>query len=786
MKEDKLVSVYINVYNRADLVGETIRSVLSQTYANLQIIIVDDGSTDGTADVIRSFEDPRIEFYPLEKNVNVVGALNEGLKHVRGEYAAHVDSDDLWEPDKIEKQVAFLETHAEYGSCFSLVKIIDETGAEAAGNEVLNSALFQVDNMPQAKMLRFFYEHSNHLNHSSMLVRKEILDQSGGYDLALQYLHDFDLWTKFILAAPIYILQEPLVCYRVHSGNYSGSDEGRDNAYQWEFASVMRAMIDACPQDLFAQAFEDKRKCELPLTPQRLKIEKAFVLLDAFTVNNSNPVLGLERLDALFAMPEYREIMEQDFGFTREELYQLHRENVYFNADKTQYLHDQITYLTGNVKALEDAAANKDQQIEELKAEIGSQSKLAKGLRKISSIRSRKLKNGAKAKKKLMLYGFYGHNLGDDMFFDMLLTRYPDVLFAVCDSSAYAAFFAKYNNVRLYASDSGFAIKLNRLGEKFGIRNLYETIVRSSTDGGVHFGGSIYQQIGNWEQDLKDREKRKQKGKSFFGISNNFGPYHTEDYKEFWRKQFVTWNDVCFRDRYSFDLFSDIASVRYAPDALFAYEGKPADALFACERKPADAAIYGTEPQTEENRKKRLAISLIDLRWELRGIAPEICDAYEAFLCRTIEEALAGDYEIILLSFCEMQRDGAAAQKIRDHFCQLNPKAAERIRIEIYYDQIAPMIQTIAACDLILATRFHAMVLGYVFGKRVLPVCYSDKMVNVLEDLALAKQFADIRKPSTYPEGPVLEAFAQADSEKIEKIRAQAADQFLRLDQYLS
>ena len=75
-----------------------------------------------------------------------------------------------------------------------------------------------------------------------------------------------------------------------------------------------------------------------------------------------------------------------------------------------------------------------------------------------------------------MLYGFYGHNLGDDMFFDMLFRRYPDVLFAVCDSSAYTDLFARYNNVRLYAADSASAIKMNLLGEKFGVKNIYEKI----------------------------------------------------------------------------------------------------------------------------------------------------------------------------------------------------------------------------------------------------------------------------------------------------------------------
>ena len=78
------------------------------------------------------------------------------------------------------------------------------------------------------------------------------------------------------------------------------------------------------------------------------------------------------------------------------------------------------------------------------------------------------------------------------------------------------------------------------------------------------------------------------------------------------------------------------------------------------------------------------------------------------------------------------------------------------------------------------------MVLGYIFGKKVLPVCYSDKMTNVLEDLKLSGNYVDIRNLSTYPEHDILDLFSEADPEKIEKIRSQAADQFLRLDQYLS
>ena len=103
-----LVSVLMVNYNHEDSIRESIESVLSQSFDNLQFVIVDDGSTDRSCEIVESFHDPRLEFYRLPENRHICYTTNFGLTKVRGDYLARIDSDDLWLPDKLERQLAFL------------------------------------------------------------------------------------------------------------------------------------------------------------------------------------------------------------------------------------------------------------------------------------------------------------------------------------------------------------------------------------------------------------------------------------------------------------------------------------------------------------------------------------------------------------------------------------------------------------------------------------------------------------------------------------------------------
>ena len=123
-----LVSVLLPNYNGEKHLEEAIDSVLGQTYANIELIIVDDGSTDQSVDIIKNYDDDRIKPIYLEENSHICIATNVGFSHVTGEYIARLDSDDVWEKEKLYKQVALLEEKPNARVCFTQVNLIDENG----------------------------------------------------------------------------------------------------------------------------------------------------------------------------------------------------------------------------------------------------------------------------------------------------------------------------------------------------------------------------------------------------------------------------------------------------------------------------------------------------------------------------------------------------------------------------------------------------------------------------------------------------------------------------------
>lgn len=153
-----LVSVCINSYNVEKYIYDTVNSVLNQTYQNIEVIIVDDASSDNTVNVIKDnfSDDKRIKLYENKTNRHISYTCNEAISHAKGKYVFHVDSDDILSPQIIEKQIDFLENHLEYAAAFTTLEIIDENG------EICDSSFDYVrdwfNNPPkrQEEMLRFF------------------------------------------------------------------------------------------------------------------------------------------------------------------------------------------------------------------------------------------------------------------------------------------------------------------------------------------------------------------------------------------------------------------------------------------------------------------------------------------------------------------------------------------------------------------------------------------------------------------------------------------------------
>lgn len=282
MKNNIKVSVVIPSYNHSQFINKTINSVLQQTFDDFEIIVVDDCSTDNSVEKIDSIEDNRIKKFYLKENVGTVRALNFGLSKARGEYIATLGSDDIWEKDKLEKQVAVLESRKDVGACFAWANIIDEKDQLLQSCSTINCDLFIQKNRTQGQWLRYFFENANCLCHSSALLRKDVYDKIGNYNLVYRQLHDLEYWIKIVNKYKIFVIEESLVKYRrIEKTNNSVSGATLENTIR-VFNETYNIWFDYffsyMNKDVFVEAFKDKFMKKINLSYEELVCEIFFVL----------------------------------------------------------------------------------------------------------------------------------------------------------------------------------------------------------------------------------------------------------------------------------------------------------------------------------------------------------------------------------------------------------------------------------------------------------------------------------------------------------------------------
>lgn len=200
------VSVIIPAYNQGVYLGKAVQSVLDQTYPDFDIVIVDDGSTDNTADIARGFKDQRIR-YIYQENRGLSAARNTGIQNSDGELLTFLDSDDLFFPDKLEVLVAELEQHPEVGFVAGQAVLIDENGNPLG--EVFNTPLPE----DPARLLLW-----NPLHVCSVMVRRLWIDRVGLFDERFRAYEDWDMWLRLARAGcPMRWTPHPVSMYRFHT-----------------------------------------------------------------------------------------------------------------------------------------------------------------------------------------------------------------------------------------------------------------------------------------------------------------------------------------------------------------------------------------------------------------------------------------------------------------------------------------------------------------------------------------------------------------------------------------
>lgn len=225
MKAEKnpTVSVIIPTYNRAHLVGRAIQSGLNQTYQDFEIIVVDDGSTDNTEEVVKSFNDPRIRYIMHEKNRGGSAARNTGVRAARGKYIAFLDSDDEWLPHKLWKQVeAFENLPADFGLIYTRVCYKNPEGRVTYG--------------PLPRAYGFVFPQLLKGNVigtcSSVIVKQKVFSKVGLFDEHLPARQDLDMWLRISRHYKVFPLREVLtVCY-VHEERITSNIEAKVIAHE--------------------------------------------------------------------------------------------------------------------------------------------------------------------------------------------------------------------------------------------------------------------------------------------------------------------------------------------------------------------------------------------------------------------------------------------------------------------------------------------------------------------------------------------------------------------------
>jgi len=310
------LSIILTSYNHEKYLKETIDSVLNQKFADFELIIWDDASIDQSWDIIQSYFDPRIKaFRNLENQMPPLG-VNRAIQEIaQGKYIAIHSSDDIWEPEKLEKQVAFLEENPQIGAVFSWAQIIGEDGESLDDKTHPYNHIFNQPNRSRHEWLNFFFYHGNALCHPSLLIRKICYQDCGAYRYGFAQLPDFDMWVRLCLKYDIHVLPEKLVRFRVRAGelNVSGNRADGRIRQQFEYLQIYENYLELkIPEDII-KVFPNAQKYIKPNGFDG-RFALAMVFLEANKFNTTN-LFALQLLFQALNEPERAKKINDLYGF---------------------------------------------------------------------------------------------------------------------------------------------------------------------------------------------------------------------------------------------------------------------------------------------------------------------------------------------------------------------------------------------------------------------------------------------------------------------------------------
>lgn len=341
-----LVSICITCYNHEKYVGEALEKALNQTYQNTEILISDDGSTDGSREVITRI----IETYPGRNVKTFFSEVNTSFQVVRdmyadisGKYLATISADDYWEETVIEKYVAYMEQHGDCAVTFCIPHLIVESGVTVTDN------VFEIEKIPgnRYEWFEFLFIKGNSICAPTTFARRDVWEEMGGWKHQYLQLQDYEMWLQILKKYEIHLFEkgEIPIFYRYHGENLSTPTFEVRNRDLVENEYILCEIMESLERDFFVRTFSGYLK--YPEDSERfcLDCEKMMILYELERLPPHGSILFYFKH---IQGKDFAEHMEKDYAFPRKKLYELTGTDIYylsFDAKMRAVVDDQFATI---------------------------------------------------------------------------------------------------------------------------------------------------------------------------------------------------------------------------------------------------------------------------------------------------------------------------------------------------------------------------------------------------------------------------------------------------------